>query len=525
MKLRPSTKVIVAGSCACVMLASCGRVDHTAELQQASSAFGKATGVDTAWAGDATLRSLQPRPDKVLPLEQALELALTNNRSLRADLEVIAQAKADFVQAGLFSNPVLSFAGMLPEGGGRADLTFGLSKDIADLWLIPTRKRAAQAMLQQRILSVADTAVALVSEVRTNYATLQYQWQAIDLQQQSLRLLQDVIELTQARLKAGEASQLDLYLTRGRLLETELDLVQLRADYELTRQTLLRLMGVANARDVWRPTPLESRFNVLTTDEVAMVNTAIQQRLDVQAAHWDLEASLAEFQQQTLRVIPSLNFGGGGERYERRALTGRHIPADTARASIAAGQLTAPEIQSRAQRDRERRQIIDLVLGPTIEVPLPIFDQNRAQIAKAQSRTRELLQRYEEVEQRVIEGVRSALTRRRLAEDRVRLFQESLLPVQEAGLELARKAYQTGRESILTVLLAQEALIRTRVNYSASIRDLSMATASLERELSGRISDAILRPLTTQPASASQPAGDDVGLSPSTPLHLKEHEQ
>jgi len=522
MAIAPAKSIAVLASFL-TLVPSCGRVDFTQDLQQAGDAVHRATDLNTHWSPTNDLRSIQPAEDGIVTLEQALELALLNNRALRANLEVIAQAKADFVQAGLFSNPVLSFGGMLPEGGGRANLTFGLSKDIADLWLIPSRKRAAQAMLQQRILSVADTAVALVGEVRSSYATLQYQWQAIDLQRQNIRLLQDVIELTQARLKAGEASQLDLYLTRGRLLETELDLVRLRADYELTRQTLLRLMGVANARDDWRATPPELHLNVLVADEVAMVNTAIQQRLDVQAAHWELDSSLAEFQQQKLRIIPTLNIGGGGERSERRALPGRKILADTARASIAAGQLTAPEIQSRAQRDLERRQIIDLILGPTIELPLPIFDQNQAQIAKAQSRTRELLQRYEDIEQRVIEGVRSALTRRRLAEDRVRLFQESLLPVQEAGLELARKAYQTGRESILTVLLAQEALIRTRVNYSASIRDLSLATASLERELSGRVSGALRQPPTTHAPAASQPAGVDVQpLSYSKPSYAGE---
>ncbi|HKQ47535.1 MAG TPA: TolC family protein [Phycisphaerae bacterium] len=457
-----------------------------------------------------------PAQADVVAIEQALDLALFNNRALRADLEVIAQAKADLVQAGLLSNPVLSFAGMLPEGGGRADLTFGLSKDVADLWLIPTRKQSAQAILQQRILAVADTAVTLVTEVRSRYYDLQYQSQAIDLQEQNLRVLRDVIELTQARLKAGEAGQFDLYLTRGRLLESELQQLQLRADYDLTRQALLRLMGVADAREPWFPTEADTRFNALAADETAMIDTALRQRLDAQAAHWELESALADFQQQRLRVIPSLNLGVGGERYERRALPGRKILADTARASVAAGQLTAPELESRGERNLERRQIIDLVLGPMIEVPLPIFDQNLAQIAKAQSRARELLQRYEEIEQRVVEGVRSALTRRRLAEDRVRLYRESLLPVQQTALELARKTYQAGRESIVAVLLAQESLILTRLSYAASVRDLATATADLERQLSGRIPDELLRPLTTQPAPASQPGSTDAPKSPAT---------
>jgi len=510
----------------CLMLApSCGRVDHVPDLKRASESAARALDMPVHWATTMELRPLLPAQGDVVPLDQALDLAISNNRSLRADLEVIAQAEADLVQAGLFSNPVLSLAGLLPEGGGRSDLTFGLSKDFADLWLIPTRKQAAQAQLQQRILAVADAAVSLVNEVRASYYTLQYQSQTIELQEQNLRVLRDVIELTRARLKAGEASQLDVYLTRGRLLETELELLQLRAEYELTRQALLRLMGVADARNAWRPTEPDAQFSVLAANEVDILDAALRQRLDVQAADWDVQAALADYQQQRLRVIPSLTIGAAGERLERRALPGRKVLADTARASVAAGTLTAPQIESRGQRNLERRQIIDLLLGPTIEVPLPIFDQNLAQIAKAQSRARELLQRYEEIEQRVIQGVRSALTRRRLAEDRVKLFQESLLPVQQAGLELARKAYQAGQESIVAVLLAQEALIRTRLSYTASARDLDIATAALERELSGRIPNELLRPLTTQPASQPGEADADATSTRPTDTEKKDDEK
>ena len=168
--------------------------------------------------------------------------------------------------------------------------------------------------------------------------------------------------------------------------------------------------------------------------------------------------------------------------------------ADTARASIAAGKLTAPEIQSASERRQERSQEIDFILGPSIEVPLPIFDQNQAQIAKAQFRARELLERFEETEQRVTEAVRAAFTQRRLAEDRALLYHDTLIPLQETNLELARIAYQSGRESILTVLLAQESLIQTRLAYAAAVRDLSISAANLERQLAGRVPELMATP-------------------------------
>jgi cobalt-zinc-cadmium efflux system outer membrane protein len=494
-----STSLLGCTFLAGFLMTACKTVDHRSDLQSADVAMERATGVKTAWADLPDVKTFEPTPDTTVSLDTVVDLALTNNRTLRADLEVIGQAKADFVQAGLLSNPVLSLMGGLPEGGGRAKLGFGLSKDIADLWLIPSRKQAAQAMVQQRVLSFTDTAIALLTEAKTNYYSLQYEFVAADLQEQNLRILQESMEIAQARFRAGDTTQLDVNLIRARYVEAEVELLQLRSDYRVTQRTLLRLMGVSTGSDDWKPEPLklDEPPQPIGVDEPSLVEAALLQRLDVQAASWELESAVADFEQQRRRVFPSLTLGLSGERSDRRASPDRDILADTARASVASGTLTAPAIQSRAERRKERRQEIDFVLGPSIDVPLPVFDQNQAQIAKAQFRARELQQRYEEVEQRVVEGVRSAFTQRRLAEDRVRLYHDTLVPLQEANLELSQTAYQSGRESILTVLLAQESLIRTRLAFAAAARDLAISATNLERQMAGRLPEPALTPPPT----------------------------
>ncbi len=474
---------------ACFLLASCTRIEPGAELRQAEAALERSTGLRTEWASLPELQELQTDASGMVALDQVLHLALTNNRALRADLEVIGQAKADLVQAGLLSNPMLSVMLRFPAGGGVSDFAFGLSKDFADLWLIPSRKRVAQAMLQQRVLSFTDAAIAVATEVKTAYYNLQYLALAAALEQDNLRVLREATDIAEGRLRAGESPQLDVNLLRGRFLEAQLDLLQFQSDYRVTQRMLLRLSGVARAPDGWQAEPLslDAPYPAVAQDEELLVEAALLQRLDFQAAHWELESAVAEFEQQQRKVIQSLGLGVNGERMQSRAQPGRKILADTARASVASGKLTAPEIMSAGQRRLERAQMIDFLIGPSIEVPLPIFDQNQAQIAKARFRARELLQRYEEVEQRISEGVRLAWTERRLAEDRVRVFQESLVPLQVDNLRLAETAYQSGRESILTVLLAQGELIRTRLSHAAAVRDVAVSVANLERQLAGRM--------------------------------------
>lgn len=490
------------GSLYCLTLVSCTSIEHGRELQQAQQRMDDATGRRPAWAVDTPLAELTVPPGGELTEEAAINLALTNNRALRADVETIGQAKAELVQAGLLSNPLLSVMLRFPEGGGRANLDFGLVKDFADLWLIPSRKRAAQSMLQQKLLSFTDNAVGLVRDVSTTYVMLQYLDRAIELQVENLEVLRQAIDVAQARLRSGSTTQLDVNLLEARRLQAELDLLQMRNERRTTQFNLLRLMGTSHASVEWHPTPLPLEQPDGTADEESLIDWGLQRRLDIQAAGWEVDAALAEFQQQKLRLIQSFGVGISGERPERRGIPGRNIVADTARASIANGQLTAPEIEPRSVRRAERSQEIDFILGPVIEVPLPIFDQNQAQIAKAQYRARELHERYSELEQRTVEQIRAAIVTRETAFKRREIYQTSLLPVQQSNLQVAETAYQTGKENVLTVLLAQQDLIQARLGLAGAIRDELTATASLKRELGGRL------PRTDEIAPTTQPVGN-----------------
>jgi len=469
--------------------ASCATVDPHKSLQTADATLEKQTGMCTNWAGLPPLRDLTPDADGVVSLENAISLALVNNRALRGDLEVIGQYESEVVQAGLLANPVLSLMTGFPEAGGRASIAFGLSKDFAELWLIPARKRSAQAMVQQKVLAVAQTAVELIAEVTTTYRALAYQGLAVDLQEKNMNVLRESMEFAQVRLRTGSSTQLDVNLIRARFVDAEVDVTETRTEYLLTQHRLLRLMGVAGAAVNWKPTPLAMDEPPLAEwDESLLVKAALLQRLDVQVARWELESAMADLDMERREVMPMLGIGIGGERFERRASADRDVLADTIRATTAAGgDLTAPDIQSRAERQQERRQEIDFILGPSFEIPLPIFDQNQAQVAKAHYRAREMVERLAEVEQRAIEGVRAALATRRLSADKVRIFRESLVPIEESNLGLARAAYQAGKESITTILLAQESLIRTRLAQAASLRDLAVSIAELDRESGGRL--------------------------------------
>ena len=76
-------------------------------------------------------------------------------------------------------------------------------------------------------------------------------------------------------------------------------------------------------------------------------------RLDLQLAQYRISEAEAEVRRQELSVFSDVTAGVEFERSPRRATPGRNVLADTARASIANGGLTAPDIQSRSERHRD----------------------------------------------------------------------------------------------------------------------------------------------------------------------------
>lgn len=130
------------------------------------------------------------------------------------------------------------------------------------------------------------------------------------------------------------------------------------------------------------------------------------------------------------------------------------------------------------------------MVGPMVDLEIPIFDQNQAQIVKA---THELRRRYAlhmALEQRVAQKVREFKLLHHQANEQVMLFRNEIIPDVAANLELIQQAYRTGGDVFTNYLRAQEDLIGTRLAALAFLRDAAIHRVELEREVGGRLPDA-----------------------------------
>ncbi|MFQ5500947.1 MAG: TolC family protein [Phycisphaerae bacterium] len=490
----------------CVLIAilplGCIKVNPTPDYAHASALIAERTGSGDVY--DPQTESLIKDKISVLLADrlttaEAVQLALLNNRPFQSAFHEIGVSRAEVVRSGLLSNPSLFTSARFPDGGGRSNLTFGFGQELADLWQIPIRKRIAKAKLEQTVLSVVRRAIDLAADVRIRCYQFLALLEAEKIAQENLTLVERSVKLAEDRFHAGEVGQLDVNLAKTNLLDVKLKLIALKRQRRIARADLAWVLGLARWDLPWTlidDLPMEP-LPAINPDEWVLY--AMRQRLDAQAAALQTRAAEAEIKRQYLSIIPSVTLGVEGERQERRSLPGRKVLADTARASVASGGLTAPGIQSRGQRNLERSQIIDSLIGPTISLTLPIWHQNQAEIAKARFTAAQKRKDYEALLDIVANSVEASIVAARTADELVHFYKEEALPLARANVEAARRAYGAGEQSIVALIDAQRTLITQLRDYVDARRDYAIARAELQRAVGGQMPTT---PSTTQPAEA-----------------------
>lgn len=471
-----------------IMLPGCATVDPSADFRRAGRLITERTGAAEVYdpVVDEQIRErVSALLDDGLTVQEAVQVALLNNREFQSLFHALGASRADVVQSRLLSNPTFALTARFPEAGGRSNFGFAIGQPLAELWQIPIRKKIAEAELEKTVLSVLQRAVALTGDVHRRYYELAALRAEIDIAAADLELADRSVKIADARFAAGEVSKLDVNLVRGRLLEVNRTLIELNRDREVAALALARLLGLSRESADWQPTdPLPDAGDA--EDAIDWLQVGFELRADAQIADAEVAEAERQLRLELRKVFSEVEVGFEFEREERRPLPDRDVLADTVRESVAAGQLTAPEIEPRSQREKERRQEIDYSVGPMLELSLPIFDQNRAQIAKARFELERRRKLREDLLDAIAREVGEAVVAARASRALVQFYERESLPLADANLELARQLYQSGEQNIIVLIEAQQSLIDQRRQYLRARRDHAVALAELERATGGR---------------------------------------
>lgn len=482
----------LCGLCACATISP--KKDYDRVSQQVETATGQSIPITPE---DSDQEAVQVLLRDGLTTEEATQLCLINNPGLLAELLKVGIGRAEVVQSGLFTNPSLALSLRFPDEGGLANFEVSLAQNIAELWQIKHRKKAAESNLDHAILSAARTASLLALSTREAYVRAVRADRELAIAKENVTLSQQLVELTNARTQAGSGTEVDVNLARAERLSLDVQSRKLSAGSIQARSELAKLLGLdSSPADLQLVDVLPETIDLnFAADDV--INTARVNRLDLQAARSAVTAAESRLAYERARVWKNIDLGISMERTERRSRGNRNFLNEAAWASAQAGAPTLPSLQPR------EAQSTDYVTGPTISAELPLFDQNRAQIARAQYELLQATFLFRAIERDLVQESWAVHAQARAAFENASFMRDELLPLRERGLQLTQESYRVGGGTILTVIATQRALLEARANYVEAQALAAESRIALER-IAGRPFGAISSAKKNQPENTGE---------------------
>jgi len=397
----------------------------------------------------AITRELREMLAKPLGAEEAVQIALFNNRGLQATFEDLGIAQADLVQAGLMSNPRFFASVRFPDVAPRTpDSEFSIAADFLDLLMIPLRKQIAGDRLGIAERRVADAVLALEHDVRVAFYTYQGRRQTIALQKTIDDAQQIALDIARRQHQAGNIGDLDLASEEATYSTMKLDLARTQAMARSDREELNRLMGLwGNESAAWQTTEKLPELIDIEPPMEHLESLAIRQRLDLDAAR-----------RETHLIAQSIGLT------EQFRLSGLEIGVDT-----------------------EHDPTGFNVTGPILSVEIPIFDQKQAQVARLQAEYRQGLNRLTALAIDIRSNVRATRDRVIAARELARLYRDELIPQRRRVTQLSELHYNAMLLGIDRWLIARQSEVSAYKEYIDAMRDYWIAKADLERAVGGRL--------------------------------------
>lgn len=386
--------------------------------------------------------SLPPGIDlqKGLSENDAVTLALWNNPDFQEALTELGLRRADLIQAGMVANPMFSILFPL----GPKQLEFIVKAPIDTLWLRPGRIAVAELDCERVSALLVQSGLDLVRDVRSAFADLGLQRLRVETAFETHTLREKISEFVQARLKAGDASENEADAARVEAFKSRADLHRAERDQAALRDRLRGLIGLARDPRVltFQEPPLLSSQTILLE---ALQTQALAARPDLRSAELAIEAArerggLADLELFTFSVAADAN-GSGKQGFE---------------------------------------------IGPGLDIPIPIFNQNQGGSARADAELMRAARHKTALQDRIVLEVRDAF-RAHAAARQVHYAQRFALPLLEEAVERADRAEKAGDDTRLTVYESRLRLLDSKLREAEAAAEVGRTYAQLERSVGGRI--------------------------------------
>jgi outer membrane protein, heavy metal efflux system len=380
-----------------------------------------------------------------LTLDRVVSMYIERNLELQAARYRLERTKADDIAARLRPNPSISvtgenFAFSGPVGFNRLYEVATIYSDTIELGgKRALRERVATATISAAEKRFADAMRQGVAEVKRLYFQAVLAKQDIEVASENRQTFEQLVQLNVARFQEGAIPEGDLIKVRLERMKFDSAIRQAELSF---KQAMIRLAENLEDDAISKGNVVvQTPASLINVDIESLLQTALRERPDVQAAEDEVRAAAERLALENARAKPDI----------------------------------APFVGY-------KRLASDNTLMFGVTVPLKIRDRNQAGIARAEADRKAAAALLEVAKSHTIAEVQAAYEAFRTAREQVQSFRDALLNQADEARMIAIAAYEEGATQLLSVLEAQrtraevrQQYFRTLFDYQASISELELA--------------------------------------------------
>jgi cobalt-zinc-cadmium efflux system outer membrane protein len=389
-------------------------------------------------------------------LDDAVKLALQHNHTLLAERSAIQQAQAEEITANLRPDPVLGgdaqFLPLFQSNQYNSDYINENAQFDIGLSYLFERGRKRQHRLQfskdttaMTISQVADNERALTFLVASNFVSVQLAESTLALAQQDLKSFQSTVDISDTRYKDGDMSEADL-------LKIKLQLLQFQTD--VSQAQLGRVQALIALRESLGFESVPADYDVAGELDYQKVNAnrddlealAIRERPDLRAAVQGVTAAKSQYELQ--RAIGKRDVTGTADYSHTGGYSGVSLFAS---------------------------------------IPLPIFDRNQGEIARAQYAIGQSQDTQKAAQEQVLGDVANAFEGLQTNDQIITLYRSGYLDEAQKSRDISEYAYKRGAASLLDFLDAERSYRAIQLAYRQSLASYQLAVEQLREAVGTRI--------------------------------------
>jgi cobalt-zinc-cadmium efflux system outer membrane protein len=388
-------------------------------------------------------------------LDDAIRLALLHNHALLAMRSTILQNQAEEITANLRPNPTLGldaqFLPIFQPNQFSSDYIDQQAQFDAGVGYLfergkkrQHRLKAAQDQTTVVRSQVTDTERQLIFNVGQQFIDVLLAESTLDFAIQDLNSFQKTVDISNERLRAGDMSE-------GDFLKIKLQLLQFQTDVSAAR--LAKLQSLAALRQLLGFESVPDDYDVQGT-------------LDYQPVHADLTA---------LKTLAAMN------RPDLRA---------------AQQSVTAAESQLALQKANSKMDItgtFDYTHTAGVNtgaffynMPLPIFNRNQGEIARARFAITQAQEQASETAQQVSTDVITAFGNLHSNDEIILLYQGGYVDQAKQSRDISEYAYQKGAASLLDFLDAERTYRANQLAYRQALASYMLALEQMRQAVGTR---------------------------------------